>query len=154
MRVIILGCGRVGSTLAKQMAAENHEVTVVDQESNAFRRLGTKFKGTRIVGPGTDSEVLQRAGIESADVFVAVTQGDNTNIMATQIAKKIFNVPKVLTRIYDPSRAEAYRDMGIHTICTTTIAAGMLNSLATDQPLPDPLICLPKTATATTQGTH
>lgn len=134
MQVLILGCGRVGSTLAKMMAAEGHDVTIIDQTSEAFRRLGSKFAGTRIVGPGTDVDVLRRAGIESADVFVSVTQGDNTNIMAAQIAHTVFKVPKVLTRIYDPSRAEAYGEMGIHTICTTTLAAGLLQNLALDRP--------------------
>lgn len=135
MRVIILGCGRVGSTLAKIMANEEHDVTVIDQTSDSFRRLGAKFKGTRLVGQGTDLDVLRRAGIEGAEVFVSVTQGDNTNIMAAQIAKEVFNVPKVMTRIYDPIRAEAYQEMGIRTICTTTIAAGLMRDLATGQPV-------------------
>ena len=134
MRVIILGCGRVGSTLAKMMADEDHDVTVIDQTSDAFRRLGSKFRGTRLVGPGTDLDVLRRAGIENADVFVAVTQGDNTNIMATQIAKEVFNIPKVLTRIYDPIRADAYQQRGIDTICTTTIAAGLMHDIALGRP--------------------
>ena len=137
MRVIILGCGRVGSTLAKQLSAEEHEVTIIDETSDAFRRLGSKFKGTRLVGPGTDMDVLRRAGIESADIFVSVTQGDNTNIMAAQIAKEVFSVPRVLTRIYDPIRAEAYQQIGIHTICTTTIAAGLLHDIALERPIED-----------------
>ena len=137
MNVIILGCGRVGSTLAKQLSAEEHEVTIIDETSDAFRRLGSKFKGTRLVGPGTDMDVLRRAGIESADVFVSVTQGDNTNIMAAQIAKEVFSVPRVLTRIYDPIRAEAYQQIGIHTICTTVIAAGLLHDIALERPVGD-----------------
>ena len=135
MRVVILGCGRVGSTLAKIMAEGEHDVIVIDQTSESFRRLGTRFPGTRVVGPGTDVDVLRRAGIESADLFVSVTQGDNTNIMAAQIAREVFKVPKVLTRIYDPIRAQAYREMGIHTICTTTIAAGLMRDLALDRPV-------------------
>lgn len=131
MRVIILGCGRVGSTLARMLAEEGDEVTVIDQTSDAFRRLGSKFKGGRVVGPGTDMDVLKRAGIENADVFVSVTDGDNRNIMAAQMAKEVFEVPRVLTRIYDPIRAQAYQEMGgIQTICTTTIAAGLLHDLA------------------------
>ena len=130
MRVVIVGCGRVGATLARQMAGEGHDVTIIDQTSDAFRRLGTKFKGTRLVGPGTDVDVLRRAGIESADVFVAVTDGDNRNIMATQIAKNVFDVPKVLTRLYDPNRAQAYQELGIETICTTSIATGLLHDMA------------------------
>ena len=133
MKVIILGCGRVGSTLARMLAGEGHDVTVIDRTSEAFRRLGRKFPGARLVGQGTDMDVLRRAGIENADVFVAVTDGDNRNIMASQVAKFVFSVPKVLTRIYDPSRAEAYQQMGIQTICTTTIAAGLLHDLSLGQ---------------------
>ena len=139
MRVVILGCGRVGSNLAKLMAQEGHEVTVIDQTSESFRvaeqRLGTRFKATRVLGPGTDLDVLRRAGIETADIFVSVTQGDNTNIMAAQIAKEAFKVPKVLTRIYDPIRAQAYQEMGVHTICTTTIAAGLMRDIALERPV-------------------
>ncbi len=135
MRVIIVGCGRVGSTLARMLSEEGHDVTVVDQTSDAFRRLGAKFKGTRLVGPGTDVAVLKRAGIEHADVFVSVTDGDNRNIMAAQIAKTVFNVPRVLTRIYDPSRAAAYREMGIQTICTTMIAANLIYDGAHERPI-------------------
>lgn len=130
MKVIILGCGRVGSTLARQMAGEGHDVTVIDRDTGAFRRLGAKFKGQKIVGPGTDMDVLRRAGVEGADVFVSVTDGDNRNIMAAQIAKSVFNVPKVMTRLYDPNRAQSYQDMGIQTICTTAIAAGLLHDMA------------------------
>ncbi len=135
MKIIILGCGRVGSTLARRMATEGHDVTVIDLTSDAFRRLGSKFKGTRLVGGGTDMDVLRRAGIDSADAFVAVTNGDNRNIMAAQIAKEVFSVPKVMTRLYDPIRADAYQDMGIETICTTTIAAGLLHDIALDEPV-------------------
>lgn len=124
MRIVIVGCGRVGSTLAR-MLAEGHEVTVVDRTSDAFRRLGPKFRGHRLVGPGTDMDVLRHAGIEQADAFIAVTDGDNRNIMAAQIAKRVFNVPMVLTRIYDPSRAAVYEEQGIHVLCTTALAAGL-----------------------------
>lgn len=137
MKAIILGCGRVGSTLARMLADEGHDVTVIDRTSEAFRRLGRKFPGARQVGQGTDMDVLRRAGIENADVFVAVTDGDNRNIMASQIAKFVFNVPKVLTRIYDPSRADAYQQMGIQTICTTSIAAGLLHDLSLGVPVDD-----------------
>jgi trk system potassium uptake protein TrkA len=139
MQILILGCGRVGSTLAKMLSGEGHDVTVMDQTSDAFRRLGTKFTGKRVVGQGTDADTLRGAGIETADVFVSVTQGDNTNIMAAQIAKIVFKVPTVLTRIYDPSRAEAYSQMGIYTICTTSIAAGLMRDVALDQPVDDVL---------------
>jgi trk system potassium uptake protein TrkA len=130
MKVVILGCGRVGAALAKQMAGEGHDVTIIDRDTGAFRRLGPRFKGTKIVGPGTDIDVLRRAGVEGADAFFSVTDGDNRNIMAAQIAKNVFNVPRVLTRLYDPNRAQAYQEMGIQTICTTAIATGLLHDMA------------------------
>src|SRR5262249_46614590 len=126
MNVVILGCGRVGSTLARLMYRDGDNVTIIDQQSEAFRRLGTKFKGNRIIGNGIDEDVLKRAGIEQADVFIAVTQGDNRNIMAAQIAQHVFGVNKVIARIYDPVRADRYRQLGIVTLCTTTIASGLL----------------------------
>ncbi|BDI32720.1 hypothetical protein CCAX7_47710 [Capsulimonas corticalis] len=128
LNVVILGCGRVGSTLAKQLSQEGHHVTVIDITSDAFRRLGTKFKGQRVVGTGLDRDTLEKAGLSKADVFIAVTQGDNTNIMAAQVAKKVFSIPRVHARIYDPIRSQAYREMGIITLCTTTIAAGVLHA--------------------------
>ena len=129
LSVIILGCGRVGSTLARQMARAGHKVTVLDLTRDAFRRLGTQFGGTKHVGNGLDQNVLRDMGLERADVFVAVTQGDNTNIMAAQVAREVFGVARVIARIYDPIRAQAYRDMGIDTICTTTVAAGLIRGL-------------------------
>ena len=128
--IVILGCGRVGSTLAKQMSSEGHSITVLDLTSDAFRRLGTKFKGQRLVGSGLDQDLLKRAHLTEADIFVAVTQGDNTNIMAAQIAHEVFKVPRVIARIYDPIRAQAYREMGITTLCTTTLAAGLIHDSA------------------------
>jgi trk system potassium uptake protein len=126
MNIVILGCGRVGSTYARLMYREGHTVTIIDLQSEAFRRLGTKYKGNRIVGNGIDEDVLKRAGIEQAQVFVAVTQGDNRNIMAAQIARHVYNVPQVIARIYDPVRADRYRQLGIVTLCTTTIASGLM----------------------------
>ncbi|HEX5323130.1 MAG TPA: NAD-binding protein [Capsulimonadaceae bacterium] len=131
MNVMILGSGRVGSTLARQLSQEGHQVTIIDLTSDAFRRLGPRFKGQKIVGTGMDQDVLRRAGIEKADAFVAVTQGDNTNIMAAQIAQDVFHVGKVYARIYDPIRAGAYREMGLSTICTTTLASGLFHSAIT-----------------------
>ncbi len=134
MNIIILGCGRVGSTFARLMYRDGHSVTIIDLQSEAFRRLGVKYKGARIVGNGIDEDVLKRAGIEHADVFIAVTQGDNRNIMASQIAKNVFDVPKVIARIYDPIRADRYRQLGLTTLCTTTIASGLLRDfVSTDQ---------------------
>lgn len=126
MNVIILGCGRIGSTLARSLSRDGHNVSIIDKSSEAFRRLGPDFGGNMIVGNGIDDAVLRRAGIEKADAFVGVTNGDNTNIMSVQIAKVKFNVPKVVTRIYDPIRACAYRELGIETICTTIIGARLI----------------------------
>jgi trk system potassium uptake protein TrkA len=134
MNVIILGCGRVGSTLARMMYHDGHHVTVIDMLSESFRRLGPKFKGVRVIGNGMDEDVLKRAGIEKCDVFVSVTQGDNRNIMAAQIAKEVYGVGKVLTRINDPIRADAYRSMGIVTICGSTVFSGIMRDfINTDQ---------------------
>lgn len=138
LSVVILGCGRVGSTLARQMSLEGHAVTVVDLTSDAFRRLGTKFKGSRLVGTGLDRDTLLKAGLDRAGAFIAVTQGDNTNIMAAQIAKQVFDVPRVMARIYDPIRAQAYRELGIFTLCTTTLAANLIHAAALDAPLAPP----------------
>ena len=106
-------------------------MTIIDLTNEAFRRLGPRFKGHKVVGTGMDQDVLRRAGIEKADAFVAVTQGDNTNIMAAQIAQDVFHVRQVIARIYDPIRAGAYREMGISTICTTTVASGLFHSALT-----------------------
>jgi trk system potassium uptake protein TrkA len=138
-KIVILGCGRVGSTLAKQMSGEGHDVTVLDQTSDSFRRLGTKFKGQRLVGSGLDQDLLKRAQTGNADVFIAVTQGDNTNIMAAQIAREVFAVARVMARIYDPIRAQAYRELGITTLCTTTLAAGLLHDAALGEMADGPL---------------
>jgi trk system potassium uptake protein len=123
MNIVILGCGRVGSTLASTMSRNGHNVTIIDKSGSAFYRLSPDFKGGRIVGNGTDDEVLKKAGIEKADAFVALTQGDNTNIMSVQIAKTKFKVKKTVARMYDPIRSCAYHDLGVDTICTTVVGA-------------------------------
>lgn len=126
MNVVILGCGRVGSTLAAAMSREGHTVSIIDRNNDAFRRIGQTFKVNKVFGNGTDETVLKRAGIEKADAFVAVTNGDNTNIMCVQIAKERFGVQKALARIYDPIRACAYQEMGVETLCTTLIGARII----------------------------
>jgi len=127
VKVVIVGCGRVGSTLARKLVGEGHEVSVVDELVSSFGRLGEDFSGQMVVGSGIDEEVLRRAGIEAADCFASVTNGDNRNIMAAQIAQEVFHVDRVITRIYDPIRAEVYRELGLQTICPTTIGAGILD---------------------------
>lgn len=123
MHVVIVGCGRVGSTLATMLDRGGHSVAVVDQNSHAFSRLPEEFHGQAVVGTGIDEDVLRRAGIEHADAFAAVMTADNRNIMAAQVAKHVFHVGKVVCRIYDPLREETYRDLGLETICPTTIGA-------------------------------
>jgi trk system potassium uptake protein TrkA len=126
MKVIIMGCGRVGAHLASLLCGDGHDVTVIDTDAYSFRRLPPDFKGTTLLGNGIDEEVLRKAGIEQADAFVAVTQGDNRNIMANQIAKHIVNVPKVICRIYDPLRQELFDTLGLETVSSTTIFAQIL----------------------------
>jgi len=126
MNVIIMGCGRVGAQLANILDAEGHKITVLDMSDRSFRRLSSNFGGTALIGDGTDEETLKKAGIENADAFVVVTQGDNRNVMAAQIAKHIFNVPKVICRIYDPLRKEIYEAVGLEAISPTTVFAQLL----------------------------
>lgn len=126
MRIVILGCGRVGAALATKLDQAGHTVSVIDMSSDSFQRLDPQFRGEKIVGNGVDEEVLRRAGIEKADAFAAVTNGDNRNIMASQIAKEIFHVKKVVCRIYDPLRQATYNELGLETICPTTLGADMV----------------------------
>ena len=123
MFIIIMGCGRVGARLASRLSKAGHEVTILDISPQAFRRLEPDFGGNTVVGNGIDVDVLRRIGIERADAFAAVTQGDNRNVMASQIAKHIFGVAKVVTRIYDPLRQETFEMLGIDSISPTVIGA-------------------------------
>jgi len=126
MKVVIMGCGRLGAQLAGLLDADGHSVTILDTDAYSFRRLPSTFSGIALVGNGLNEEVLKKAGVEEADAFVAVTQGDNRNVMASQIAKHIFNVPRVICRIYDPLRQELYSTLGLETFSPTTIFAQML----------------------------
>ena len=126
MKVIIMGCGRVGAQLASLLDSGGHDVTILDIDDYSFRRLAPTFNGTALLGNGTDEETLKRAGIEEADAFIAVTQGDNRNVMAAQIVKHIFNVPRVICRFYDPLRKELYSTLGLEAFSPTTIIAQML----------------------------
>jgi trk system potassium uptake protein TrkA len=126
MKIIIMGCGRVGSQLAKLLDADKHQVTILDIDSYSFRRLPQDFSGTALVGNGTDEDVLRKAKIEETDIFIALTQGDNRNVMAAQIAKHIFHVPRVMCRIYDPLRQELYGTLGLETFSPTIIFAQIL----------------------------
>jgi trk system potassium uptake protein TrkA len=126
MKIVIMGCGRVGARLAVALDEDGHEVTVLDIDTYSFRRLPSSFGGTALFGNGIDEEALKRAGIEGAELFVALTQGDNRNVMAAQIAKHIFNVPRVICRIYDPLREEMYSSLGLETLSPTKIFAQLL----------------------------
>jgi trk system potassium uptake protein len=131
MKYLIVGCGRVGSMLAKLLVAEGHEVTVVDENPAAFKRLGTRFTGQVELGTGIDAEVIRRAGGETADGFASTTNGDNRNVMAALIAQRLFNIKKVVARIYDPPRGEMYRELGIETVCPTTVGAKLIRDVLT-----------------------
>ena len=126
MKVLIMGCGRVGARLASLLDEDGHEVTVLDNDVYSFRRLTSTFNGAALFGNGTDQEALKKAGIEEVDVFVALTQGDNRNVMSCQIARHIFNVPRVMCRIYDPLREEMYSALGLETISPTKVFAQLL----------------------------
>ena len=126
MKIIIMGCGRVGAQLASMLDTDGHQITVLDIDAHSFRRLPPSFSGTALVGDGTDEEMLKKAGIAEADAFVAVTQGDNRNVMGAQIAKNIFNVRRVVCRIYDPLRKDVYEALGLEAVSPTTVFAQLL----------------------------
>jgi trk system potassium uptake protein TrkA len=126
VNIIIVGCGRVGAELARLMSLDGNTVTVIDQNAEAFARLDERISVQTVVGDGTDMETLKRAGIEEADGFAAVTNGDNRNIMAAQIAQRIFKVEHVVCRIYDPLRQRTYNELGLHSISPTVIGAKLL----------------------------
>mgnify|MGYP003335962174 FL=1 len=120
VHVVIMGCGRVGSTLANELQALGHSVAVIDQEREAFRRLGSDFNGKTVTGIGFDRDTLIEAGIEKAEAFAAVSNGDNSNILAARVARETYGVQNVVARIYDPRRAEIYQRLGIPTVATVS----------------------------------
>jgi len=126
MHVIIVGCGRVGASTAAELARAGHGVVVIDRDERAFRHLPKGFTGKTMVGTGYDRQVLEEAGIAEADALVAVTSGDNTNIVAARVAKDVYRVPDVVSRIFDPHRAEIYRRYGIQTFAPTAWSTGKI----------------------------
>lgn len=128
MKVVIVGCGRVGASLAEAYAREGHEVTVLDIRTDAFDRLPSSFHGKAIRGDGTDEDVLRRAGVEGADVLLALTEGDNRNVMSAQLAAEALDVGRVVAKINDPLRAQAYAELGIATLCRTGLMADAVNA--------------------------
>jgi trk system potassium uptake protein TrkA len=133
VHIVIMGCGRVGSTIAHILEAQGHSVAVIDRDPEAFRKLSSGFKGTRITGIGYDREVLAQAGIERADGFAAISSGDNSNVIAARVARESFGVQRVVARIYDPRRADVYQRLGIPTVATVRWTADqMLRRLLPD----------------------
>jgi trk system potassium uptake protein TrkA len=130
MRVVIMGCGRLGSTLARELDQEGHNVTVIDVDAAAFNWLEDDFRGSTVVGAGEDIAVQEVAGVPGADIFLALANGDNRNAMAVQVAKHIHQATRVVARIYDPERAEVYRRLGINVVNPTTILDQMVREAA------------------------
>lgn len=127
VRIVIVGCGRVGASIALRTLAEGHDVGIVDINRAAFGRLGEDFPGLMVLGNGLEEETLRRAGAEGADAFASLTPGDNRNLMMAQIAREVFAIDRVITRVYDPVRAEIYRALGVETFCSTLIGAGIVH---------------------------
>jgi trk system potassium uptake protein TrkA len=126
VHIVIMGCGRVGSSIAHTLEDQDHSVAVIDQDPEAFRKLRSGFKGTRVTGVGFDRDVLTEAGIERADAFAAVSSGDNSNVIAARVARESFGVRRVVARIYDPRRAEVYQRLGIPTVATVAWTADQM----------------------------
>lgn len=126
MKIIIVGCGRVGSALTLDLSLRGHQVTVIDNDPLAFESLGLAFKGEKVVGVGFDREILIKAGIQKADALAAVTVSDEANVVAARIAKQVFRVPRVAARVYDPRKAEIYRRLGISTISPVAVGSARL----------------------------
>jgi trk system potassium uptake protein TrkA len=133
VNVVIVGCGRTGAFLAELLDQGGDTVSIVDVERSAFKRLPADFKGTPVLGNGTDMDILRQAGIESAGAFLSLTQGDNRNLMAAQIAKKIFGVGQVFAKVNDPIRAATYRGQGLYTFSRTTILGTLLHAVLTGE---------------------
>jgi trk/ktr system potassium uptake protein len=129
MKIVIVGCGRVGAMVANALSRAGHRVTVIDSQRKAFDRLAADFNGEMVLGNGIDEDVLRQAGIESADGFASLTNGDNRNLMAAQIAREIFKVPRVITRIYDPIREDVFREMGLNTVSPTLAGARQIHAM-------------------------
>ncbi|MBL0344899.1 TrkA family potassium uptake protein [Candidatus Villigracilis affinis] len=135
MKVIIMGCGRVGSQVSLLLARQGHEVIVIDHDTNALSKLGTDFKGRVVRGIGFDRNILIEAGVETAEGFVAASSSDNANIVAARIARNIFRVPRVVARLYDPVRAEVYQRLGLTTISSTAWGAERIVEVVTHNDL-------------------
>lgn len=129
MYIIVVGCGKVGSRLARALSDDNHDVVVIDSDQDNFNQLGSGFNGVTISGVPLDEDILKSAGIEKADVLAAVTQDDNMNITVSQIAKEIFNVPRVITRVYDPDRELITQQLGLTVMCPVTLSVAQVKNI-------------------------
>ena len=129
MKIIIVGCGRVGSRLARTLSLQGHSVTVIDKDPTAFELLGASFKGKTVTGIGFDQDVLKQAGIQRVDALAAVTSSDETNVVTARLAKRVFYVPRVAARVYDPRKAEIYRRLGLQTISPVALGSVQLAEL-------------------------
>lgn len=125
MHVVIAGCGRVGSHLAARLADDGHDVVVIDKRQAAVDRLGKAFNGATLIGEAYDVDILREAGLETAEVFVAVTDSDNANLMAVEVASRVFAIPRTIARLYDPGREEAYRALGVQFVTGTSLIANV-----------------------------
>jgi trk system potassium uptake protein TrkA len=128
VKTVIVGCGRVGAELASTFDKAGHEVIILDLTPRAFDRLPSTFKGTALRGDGTDEDILRRAGAEDADIFIAMTEGDNRNVLAAQLAQEALGAKRVIAKINDPVRAEAYADLGIAALCRTNLMTDAVNT--------------------------
>ncbi|MEG0541401.1 MAG: TrkA family potassium uptake protein [Angelakisella sp.] len=133
MNILIIGCGKVGAGLANSLYKKGHDVAVVDNHRDSFSRLDDGFTGFAVTGVPIDLDTLQKAGIEGCDFVAAVTDDDNTNVMVSQLAKEFFNVPKVLTRIYDPQRKDVFAQFGLHTISPTALTVDIIERIISSQ---------------------
>lgn len=129
MQIIVAGCGKVGSRFAQMMSEEGHEIVVIDSNSENFKLLGSDFRGLTVLGVPIDEDVLKEAGIESADGLAAVTPDDNINMMTCQVAKEVFHVPRIFSRIQDPVREQVFYQFGVHTVCPTNMAVQEFRAL-------------------------
>lgn len=134
MKVVIFGCGRTGSSLGLQLSSRGHQVTIIEQNPLAVKRLGNKHNCEVVLGSGLEDDILERAGIRDADVFFALTRGDNTNLMSAQIVRIKFGTPKVCVKVADPLRAEAYRKLGYFCITPSALTSGMMRDWILEQP--------------------
>ena len=134
MNVVILGCGRTGATLALELSARGHSITIIERNPEALRRLGKDYTCRIVLGNGLDEDVISNAGIEKADAFFAVTRGDNTNLMAAQIVRRKYGTAKVCVKVADPLRADAYRKMGLFCINASGLLSGLCRDWLLDEP--------------------